>query len=90
MSQPSSNSSQEERIKLNKEYVIVTDVHSDLPLDKYLQHAKDLFISGAASFKGNNLSSAYIDNKKVLHYIRNYIPNYHFDYNNLFLLTYFH
>jgi hypothetical protein len=90
MSRSPSNSSLEERIKLNKEYVIVTNVDSSLPLDKYLQHAKYLSVAGVTSFNGDNLASAYIDNKKVLHFIRNFIPNHDFDYINLFLLTYFH
>ena len=72
--QQRSNSSSYFRDQLIREYVILPDILSSIPIDVYLRFAETLFEDGKQSFEQQDLSRAYVQKKKFATFVLHKLP----------------
>lgn len=76
-----SNSSQEQRKSLKKNYVVIPEVNARVDLLRYLRYAKGAYEDALSQAKRNNLPSAYIELEKFFTLALERIPK-HISYSN--------
>eukprot|EP01039_Chlorochromonas_danica_P010872 gene10874-12084_t len=76
-----SNSSQEQRKSLKKNYVVIPEVNARVDLLRYLRYAKGAYEDALSQVKRNNLPSAYIELEKFFTLALERIPK-HVSYRN--------
>ena len=78
--QQRSNSSLSFREQLIREYVILPDILTSIPIDVYLRFAETLFDDGKQSYEQQDLSRAYVQKKKFVTFVLHKLP-IHQDWN---------
>jgi USP8 dimerisation domain len=71
-----SNSSLAERQKLNKDYIILPDVLSSIPIDIYVKFSEGLLSNGKECLDQGEIARAYVQYKKFVEFVVNKLPNH--------------